>query len=386
VHYVDGTLTVNPVPLTITADNATKTAGAPDPTFGFTVTGLVGSDTLVTAPACGVAGPHDTVGTYAITCAGADAGPNYRPISYVAGTLTVTKATPDITTTPSASVPAGGNVSDSATVTSPAHPTGSVTFSLYGPGDPTCQNAVAARTTKIGSSTTVDSGPVPTGAPGTYRWVATYSGDDNNYGVVSGCGDETVKVTPQTLTGRAYAVSASASLLGAQLALVPPTPDTGAVSTTATSSVGPKCLVSLPGVVAVDALCAAVQTSALMPTRSSASASVAAATIGIPTLPVITVKTVQATSTTACAGSAGRVTIAYLAVGSTVVIAAPTEVTPNTRIAVGPVSLTLNEQLPFTSPDRGLTVNAIHIRVDALGLAKTDVVIAHAESDIGNCP
>ncbi len=34
-----------------------------------------------------------------------------------------------------------------------------------------------------------------TGAAGTYRWVASYSGDDNNNGVMSGCSDEQVTVT-----------------------------------------------------------------------------------------------------------------------------------------------------------------------------------------------
>jgi len=46
----------------------------------------------------------------------------------------------------------------------------------------------------------------------------------------------------------------------------------------------------------------------------------------------------------------------------------------------------LNEQRPVAGPDAGLTVNAVHVTVNAVGLAKTDVVLASAESDIGNCP
>lgn len=79
-------------------------------------------------------------------------------------------------------------------------------------------------------------------------------------------------------------------------------------------------------------------------------------------------------------------TIAFLKVGNTVVIAEPTNVAPNTTVNVGVVKLVLNEQTPITTPDKGLTVNAVHVTVDALGLAKTNVVLASSESDIGNCP
>jgi hypothetical protein len=69
-----------------------------------------------------------------------------------------------------------------------------------------------------------------------------------------------------------------------------------------------------------------------------------------------------------------------------VLISQPTSIAPNTTVDVGVVKLVLNEQAPVTGPDGGLTVNAVHLSVNALGLAKTDVVIASAESDIGNCP
>ena len=68
------------------------------------------------------------------------------------------------------------------------------------------------------------------------------------------------------------------------------------------------------------------------------------------------------------------------------VIAQRTTVAPNTGVTVGVVSLVLNEQIPFTSPDKGLTVNAIHLSVNALGLAVVNVVVASSESDISHCP
>jgi hypothetical protein len=61
-------------------------------------------------------------------------------------------------------------------------------------------------------------------------------------------------------------------------------------------------------------------------------------------------------------------------------------VAPNTGVTVGGVSLVLNEQIPFTTPDAGLTVNAVHLKVNAVGLVKTNIVVASSESDIGNCP
>jgi len=58
----------------------------------------------------------------------------------------------------------------------------------------------------------------------------------------------------------------------------------------------------------------------------------------------------------------------------------------NTRVTVGVVSLVLNEQIPINGPDKGLTVNAIHVRVSAVGLASVDMILASSESDVGNCP
>ena len=122
------------------------------------------------------------------------------------------------------------------------------------------------------------------------------------------------------------------------------------------------------------------------PGSSTATASVTDASLSLDTIPAVTIGAVEATSTTTCGGSTGTVTIGYLAVGPTVVIEAQTSVAANTKVTLGVVELTLNEQIPFSSPDVGLTVNAVHIHVSALGLAQTDLVVGSAESDIGNCP
>jgi hypothetical protein len=49
------------------------------------------------------------------------------------------------------------------------------------------------------------------------------------------------------------------------------------------------------------------------------------------------------------------------------------------------VTVVLNQQIPFSGADKGLTVNAIALNVNALGLVNLKLVVASAQSDIGNC-
>ena len=292
-------------------------------------------------------------------------------------------AGPAITTTPSGSVPVGGNISDSATVIGGSSPTGSVVFELFGPGDDTCMTPIETRTGAL-TGGSAQSGNVTATQAGTYNWVATYSGDGNNSRAISHCGSEQVLVTDWIMTGRAYGLTATATVLGLPLVNVTPRPDTGHVSTTASSTTATPCIASVPGAVAAHVVCASVTTDA--PTgRSTANASVNDTAVGIAMVPAITLGAVQSMSTTTCDGSSGATTIAYLKVGSTVVIAQPTAIAPNTTMNVGIVKLVLNEQIPFSTPDDGLTVNAVHVTVNVLGLVTANVVVASSESDIGNC-
>ena len=108
---------------------------------------------------------------------------------------TVTFAPPQPTISTVATPPAafGGTSTDAATLTAPAGvtvppspaPTGTITFNLFGPNDPTCDPLGPIHST---STVPVDhfgpppypsaaSGPIVT--PGTYHWVASYSGDAN---------------------------------------------------------------------------------------------------------------------------------------------------------------------------------------------------------------
>jgi hypothetical protein len=105
IAYVSGTLTVNPAPLTITAGSATITYGQAVPSIVPSYSGLVNSDNgPATAPTCTATIPTTDVagngnpdaGTYTTNCSGAS-DPNYGPISYVTGTLTVNPAALTIT-------------------------------------------------------------------------------------------------------------------------------------------------------------------------------------------------------------------------------------------------------------------------------------------------
>jgi hypothetical protein len=101
IVYVQGTLTINPAPLTITASNESKTYGqtAALPSTAFSSVGLLNGDTIagVTLSSAG-ATPTAGVGSYAIMATDAS-GPragNYS-ITYDNGTLTVNPTTLIIT-------------------------------------------------------------------------------------------------------------------------------------------------------------------------------------------------------------------------------------------------------------------------------------------------
>ena len=91
-----GTLSlgVNPAPLTITADNRTRTYGGPLPTLTASYSGFINGDTPASLASLPILSTTATagspVGTYSIVVGGA-VDPNYT-IIYVGGTLSVTPA------------------------------------------------------------------------------------------------------------------------------------------------------------------------------------------------------------------------------------------------------------------------------------------------------
>ena len=100
INYVPGILIVNKVPLTITAENKTKVYGTANPVLTYTYSGLVNGDlaTFTWPTIITTALPNSPVETYPIIPSAA-IDPNYT-ITYVNGTLTVTKAPLTITALP----------------------------------------------------------------------------------------------------------------------------------------------------------------------------------------------------------------------------------------------------------------------------------------------
>jgi len=199
----------------------------------------------------------------------------------------------------------------------------------------------------------------------------------------------------QFLTGRAVGLAFAQSAPN-------PTPvsvtdvDTGAVQTSMTQTVSPPCktAVNAPvggtGTTITDIhACAEVVTTggSQLTSKSMAGATVRGLVVKIPGLPVVKALTVISGSKTTCAGSTGATYIAYLAVGSDVLISHPQVIAPNTHFTVGQISVGLNVQAPFTSPtDRGLIVDGIVLSVGPPSSVTAHLVVAATESDIGDCP
>ena len=126
--------------------------------------------------------------------------------------FTVNPVTPTITTSSTPAAPLGSAIDDTATLGGTANrpgspvinPTtagapagGTITFNLYGPS-PTaiCTTAIATRVVNVSgngnytASSGTGSGSLTPTSPGTYYWVATYSGDSpNTLGAATSCGD-----------------------------------------------------------------------------------------------------------------------------------------------------------------------------------------------------
>jgi hypothetical protein len=181
ITYAAGQLTVTAAPLSITANNASRQYGQADPTFTATYSGFVNSEdqsVLTGTLACtSPATPSSAVSgsPYAITCSG-QTSTNYA-ISFVAGQLSVTKATP-----------AFGNLTASQTI---GLGTASVTLSgkiAAGTATPSAGETVtitingasrSASTDSTGSFTaSFDTHAIPA-AVSAYVITYSYAGDSN---------------------------------------------------------------------------------------------------------------------------------------------------------------------------------------------------------------
>jgi gliding motility-associated-like protein len=176
--YNPGILTVTPAALTITANDATKTYGAVNPTLSVSYSGFVGTDdasSLTTQPTISTtAVTGSPVNTYPITASGAVSA-NYT-IVYQPGTLTVTPAALTIT------------ANDATKTYGSANPVLSVSYSGFVGTD----DASSLTTAPTISTTAVTGSPVNT-------YPITASGAvSSNYTFVYNPG--TLTVTPAALT------------------------------------------------------------------------------------------------------------------------------------------------------------------------------------------
>jgi len=151
ITQVNGTLTVNPAPLTITADSTNKAYGAALPVFTASYSGFVNSDTAasLTTPVTlsTTASAASPVGAYAITAAGA-VDPNYN-ITYADGSLTITRVSVTVT------------AQNSSKAFGQALPTFTAIYSGFAPGEDTNSlTSLATITTTATAASNVGSYPI----------------------------------------------------------------------------------------------------------------------------------------------------------------------------------------------------------------------------------
>src|SRR5439155_402859 len=155
---------------------------------------------------------------------------------------------PTVTTSATPQATAGGTISDQATLAGGVGPTGTITFTVFGPNDATCSGTpTSGGSAPVSGNGTYPSSAVPVVLAGTYRWIASYGGGSNNAAWPTACADpaEAVVVTkaaPALTTTASGSVAAGGSVNDvAHLTLG--TNPTGTISFTLYSDAG--CTVSV---------------------------------------------------------------------------------------------------------------------------------------------
>jgi len=199
--YLDGSVTVSPVPLTITASSPAMTYGGTVPAITAGYAGFVNGDTassLSAKPTCSTtATGSDPVSppTYPSSCSGA-ADPNYT-IGYAGGSVTINQAPLTITAS-SASMTYGGTVAGIIP---------SYSGFVNGDGPGSLSTAPTCTTTATSSS--------PASPP---AYTSSCSGaSDANYTISYGTGSVTIRKAPLSVT----ASSGSMAYGGAVPAIAP---------------------------------------------------------------------------------------------------------------------------------------------------------------------
>ncbi|MHB8234810.1 MAG: hypothetical protein ACYDHT_09180 [Solirubrobacteraceae bacterium] len=119
------------------------------------------------------------------------------PPHFIAGPPPPTIA---LSTTGSAPTILGAAIRDTALLTGGSSPTGTIVFSLYSAGDANCSKVLRQVSVPVSGDGSYASPPVTPTSPGSYQWIARYSGDANNESQSGSCQDpsERSTVTPKT--------------------------------------------------------------------------------------------------------------------------------------------------------------------------------------------
>ncbi len=219
LSFAAGTLTVNPAPLTITAQDASRAYGAANPAFTVTYSGFVlgqTSSVLGGALGCGTTAVIGSpAGTYPITCAGQSAT-NYV-LTYQPGTLTVTAVAATVTLFAATATVGDPSVAFTATVAAPggAVQGGTVTFTIT--QGATLYGSVTASPVVDGVATATF--PLVGLGAGAYTVAASYSGTPT-FGPASATATLTLATAQPVLTwadpvGITYGTALSATQLSA---------------------------------------------------------------------------------------------------------------------------------------------------------------------------
>ena len=156
-----------------------------------------GSAATTGGPSAAAAGTYHWTATY-----NGDGNNNVSTSACADEAVTIAKSSPGIGTTPTpASGAIGTTLNDTATVSGGSSPSGTVTFKLYGPSDPTCSNSpLYTETANLSGGSAATTGGPAAAAAGTYHWAATYNGDAGNNTASSACTDEAVTIAKNSPT------------------------------------------------------------------------------------------------------------------------------------------------------------------------------------------
>src|SRR5437016_1560773 len=146
-----------------------------------------------------------------------------------------------MTTSATATQTARETIQDTATLSGGTSPTGTISFSLYGPNDLSCGgSATSAGSATVSGNGSYSSSAVTENVAGTYRWIASYSGDTNNNGFTTTCNEagetSTVNRASPTMTTSATATQTAGGTIQDTATLSGGTSPTG---TTSLSLYGP---------------------------------------------------------------------------------------------------------------------------------------------------